>query len=266
MNNNSFFKMIAECLGILILITIIFIAKASDMKDNMASMLGGVLSAIATVVLGLIAVLQNKAYNDRSSEFVNKQQNLLSNIKDISNQQKLFLQRNGYYELFTSYRKKIERYFDLFKKYNSSYLESIIVTSTFDNKGPFENFSLNKSIASELGDFLLFMCRDIYFFQGKEMLFNASTLYIKEVNKLFEGFYTRIGEKEGYVQNLDKIKQIYTDLDQYFAEYILIVDQYSLKILNEDAGTEIENIRSDIIHMHEKQTEWKKSISEDPFA
>lgn len=53
---------------VMIISIILSLSFASKMEDNMASIIGGILSAIATIFVGLIAIWQNKRYKKMADE------------------------------------------------------------------------------------------------------------------------------------------------------------------------------------------------------
>lgn len=240
-------------------ITIICVTFAQYMEAKTASMISGALSAFSTIVLGIIAISQNKKYNKTSGEFVEKQQVLLKNIEIINEQQKSIILQNNYYNFFTTYSTKIERLYSTFKKYSSgwadffySQINTLPLGKSIDVSIQFNN------MVAEFSDIELVLSKDLVFFEGKAELIEVCKAYQNKITEYLGDSWVRKAHPdhgyERYAILKSETEDLYKDLIIKFEHYLFEIETYLFSILSEI--TTVKDIQNNIEQMARKQVAW----------
>lgn len=166
----------------------ILIAHLKTTGSNIFTAVSGWVSGIATAILGVIAVIQNKKYKEENDRYLKEQEELSQ--KNINDQNDLAW-RNSQYQLFCFYVNTLngiknslhENYFTLIHK------DLVALPATEQSFNGFifkRNFLRNK--LKELRDFLR---QSQYFLADKDKLYDKTINHLEKVNAYFSLIISR---------------------------------------------------------------------------
>lgn len=224
-----------------------FSIKSAMSKDAWLGFWGSYLGAIGTIILGISTYLQSKKYNDMSSHFVEEQRKILENIEVLNKQQQITIKANKYYEVLENYRVKIDHLITIFEKYNPSWAASFF--SSLKDRKEEQALTLYNAMRDDFMSILIQLRTDIYFFEGKELLYDECYQYRELLSKQCDNIY-----EDFDVNKMKEINETYSFVYSKFMKYKLKIELYQKKVLS--GAKTIEEIQNDFAEMEDKVVAW----------
>lgn len=224
------------CLSILVNIGFA-IAFPSEDGANIFTAISGWISGIATIVLGVIALVVNAKYKEDNDKHTKNQSDL--SWRD---------EKRNTIEL---YRDQIIKVYNIFLSYNYAEILSELVAQEETIEAPLKELAILSKIQTAQHDmfFTLGICR--YYFKFKAELFDAYRLYLTKLYELVVDY-----KKIIYGKQFDKgkeLQQLYINVLNHFNIHILSINAFLSSTLYAKSREELSDMFKE---MREKQVEW----------
>lgn len=189
-------------IGIAFLLCVGNIVLAHFKKEigaNIFTAVSGWVSGIATVILGAIAVIQNRKYKEENDRFLLKQSeensNFIESQRDIS-------WRNAQYQLWTLYLSTLNKYLDNGTQYNFGKIHNDIVALPLSTQSYTTVIYEKNVLIAELKSLKNFLLTSKYCYAQKEEVFDFCSECLKNITSFFEDF--RYSRYQHYVNTMLK--------------------------------------------------------------
>ena len=185
-NKNTWIWLIA--VGSLLCITNIILSCVFRGTEgtNIFTAVSGWVSGIATIILGVIAVVQNKQYKEENDRFLLKQNE--ENSKFVESQKDISW-RNAQFQLFTLYLSTLSKHFETFTEYNLGKIHNDILALGTKVESYAKIIYEKNALTAELLALKNFLLSSRYCYFEKEELFNSCVEYLEQVSHYFEDNY-----------------------------------------------------------------------------
>lgn len=216
------------------------ICSDSDIKSDILAVIGGWISGISTILLGLIAIRQTANYSDLSDEFFTKQAGVLSNIEKISKAQQDLIWRSKHYDFFALYIRNLEEFRNKFAKISSDKLNVHYVLNLSSNlalEQMEQEVLADNEITRLSAEFSVFLFSSIFYINGQSELNNLSIQYCdfaKAVRWEFIHAETNATNVDYRNQKIAVLYEKYTEFITELQSYILRAKMFALKLIDED--------------------------------
>ena len=155
---------------------------------NIFTAISGWVSGIATVILGIIAVVQNKSYKEENDRVLQKQSE--ENVKFIASQKDIAW-RNTQYQLLTLYLSTLNKHSEIAKQYGFGKIHNDIISLPVCAQS-FTTIIYEKNIlVDELTAVKSFLLSSKYYIDNKEELYNSCLEYLSQAKKFFDDTFFR---------------------------------------------------------------------------
>ena len=228
-------------IAILVLAVLVNIGLAivfpGDNGANIFTAISGWISGIATIVLGVIALVVNAKYKEDNDEYAKKQSDLFW--------------REEKRTTIELYRDQIIRCYNSFLSYNYADILSELVSNEEKIEAPLKELAILSKIQTAKHDmfFTLGICR--YYFTFKAELFDAYGLYLAKLNELVTDYKNIL-----YGEQFDKgeeLQELYVTVLNNFNIHISSINAFlssTLYVKNR------EELVDKFKEMRDKQAEW----------
>lgn len=176
---------------------------------NIFTAISGWVSGVSTIILGVIAVVQNKQYKDENDRVLLKQSE--ENSK-FSESQKDISWRNAQFQLFTLYLNTLNKHIGAFSQYNFGKIHNDILALEVNSENYVTIICEKNVLISELTSLKNFLLSSRYCCFEKEDMFNTCSEYLdKTIHYFEENFF---GKYKWYV-NTFKHSKLEENKDAY---------------------------------------------------
>lgn len=217
-----------------IICAIIF--KGSD-GSNIFTALSGWVSGIATIALGIIAVVQNKKYKAENDKFTNYQQQ-----RDWLIEQKDLIKAN--------LENILKSYSDI-KEYQYSKLINARTLNLQNCTVSIDDLIYDEILNGIKDNIIYSAVNSYYYFDGIEELVDAVGKYTLKLRILLKQLVEIIKKRE--VKQFNDITELYKDINTRFNEHIFKVQLFISIILTDQNP---ESIKAKLNDMRNKQLDW----------
>lgn len=202
-----------------------------DSGANIFTAVSGWVSGIATVILGAIAVIQNRKYKEENDRFLLRQSeensNFIESQRDIS-------WRNAQYQLWTLYLSTLNKYLDNGTQYNLGKIHNDIITMPLSTQSYAAVICEKNVLVAELKSLKNFLLTSKYCYAKKEEVFDFCSDCLKNITSFFEDF--RYSRYQQYVNtflkrpNTDEEKQSRSELKDRTFQIIELNKEFRTKL------------------------------------
>ncbi len=191
---------------------------------------GSYLGAIGAFSLGYVAYRQNKKYNEQSTEFVSKQQELLENIQNLNQQQADNLLRHKFYDIYVTYSKDLENYFQTIYKYDDNWAYSMFIK--MQDKSETDTLIEYAKMTNELKNISVSLVHNFSLFKDREIISKSLKDYSDSLS-----YYTSYKgmskfKQESQEKNID-ISEIFIETSNLLAVSHLILLENMIDFMSE---------------------------------
>ena len=208
-----------------------------DSGANIFTAISGWISGVATIALGVIALVVNEKYKKENDDFILKQEELF-----WKEEKKTAIE---------VYREQIIKCHDDFLKYHYADVLSSMFADENKPESPIYNLARLSKIRSEKSNmfFELGICR--YYINFKSELLESYGRYLLLLEKMIRS-YNEIVEKRNY-ETIVELEKTYIEVINNFNIHIAEINLFLSVTLPNKKKSELEGIMKDMI---EKENEW----------
>lgn len=230
--------------GIALLVSnICVLLYVSDINSQSAwlTLFSGWVSGLATIALGIVAVVQNRKYKKENDRYLKEQQELNWRLEQK--------------DLIKAYLNNFESIFSNVKEYQYSKLISNWTINFQQGTFTLDELIYDK-ILNELKDSMIFATvNNIYYFDGIENLLDMCCGYTLKLRILLKQLPEIIKNKE--VKLFNEVSKLYKDLCTKFNEHIFQVRLFIDMIMTNGIYKDVENALQE---KRDKQADWRKRM------
>ena len=179
--NLWFWLLIASILFFVTNIVFSIIFRGSD-GSNIFTAVSGWVSGVATIALGLIAVVQNRKYKEENDRFLSAQQKINSQLMQEQND---LSWRKIHYDIYNSYRRELLEYEKEFSKYSITEISAKTLANHDTIRAIGELSIFDKRIRNNLTRNIAYLIECNFYCEAKANLFDLFTKYLK----ILDAFY-----------------------------------------------------------------------------
>lgn len=214
-----------------------------DNKSNIIATISGLISVLATIILGIIAIVQTRKYKIENDSFNEYQQH-----RDWRIEQKALIE---------AYANGLENCYNEFKRHQ--YLK--IINECLINVQrdvPLLDVLVYDEILKNLLDGINYtMLNNLYYFDNTEDLLNICNKYIVQLRLYLKDYKRYIKSQD--MKRISVIGDLYKKLNELFCKVIFQIRLFSTMIVTNEDFNETQKLLQE---KKEKQTDFIKKIEE----
>lgn len=226
---------------VLCAVNIVFACIYNREGANIFTAISGWVSGIATVILGIVAIVQNRKYKEENDKFLEEQQQLNWKLEQK--------------DLIKSYLRNIENIFSNVKEYQYSKLISKWALNLQEGVLTADDLVYDEVLNGIKDEMIYASINSIYYFEGIEDLLDLCCGYTYKLRVLLKRLPEII--KNGEANRLNEITKIYKDLCVAFNNHIFQIRLFIDMIM---ANGIYDDIEKTLQEKKGKQEDWRKRI------